>query len=525
MASFSNNSQTLTFLDEDLIGGDTQGADFDFRDFTLPNQSQTQEDHAGSQVSIFKYPCVIVKVTLVTLRIFDADNLPRHSQINGYSNQLNDMGKKISGITSGIGELKFEEDDEEDVLSPNDKELPAHACRYCAIHDPACVVKCNICKKWFCNGRGNTSGSHIVNHLVRARHKEVTLHSEGPLGETVLECYSCGVRNVFVLGFIPAKADSVVVLLCRQPCSAQSSLKDMNWDPEQWKPLIADRCFLGWLVKVPNEQEQMRARLITATQINTLEELWKENEEASYEDLEKPGIDKEPSQVQLRYDDGYQYQNIFGPLVNLEAEYNKRLKESQTQEGIEIRWDVGLNKKVVAYFTLAKIDSDMKLMHGDELRLKYIGNDHLKSWSGIGHVIKLPDNYGEDVGLELKHNSNPPTELTTNFCVDFIWKGTSFNRMQMALKKFAIDENSVSHYIYSRLLGQGRHDGTDDITFRVTNVPKHFSAPNLPDLNRSQVYAVKHAIQRPLSLIQGPPGTGKLMISQERFSESPRTET
>lgn len=37
-------SQTLTFLDEenDLIGADTQGTDFDFRDFTLPSQSQTQ---------------------------------------------------------------------------------------------------------------------------------------------------------------------------------------------------------------------------------------------------------------------------------------------------------------------------------------------------------------------------------------------------------------------------------------------------------------------------------------------------
>lgn len=57
--------------------------------------------------------------------------------------------------------------------------------------------------------------SHIVNHLVRAKCKEVTLHKDGPLGETVLECYNCGCRNVFLLGFIPAKADSVVVLLCR----------------------------------------------------------------------------------------------------------------------------------------------------------------------------------------------------------------------------------------------------------------------------------------------------------------------
>ena len=53
-------------------------------------------------------------------------------------------------------------------------DLPEHACRYCGIHDPASVVFCNICKKWFCNSRGSTSGSHIVNHLVRAKHKEVS---------------------------------------------------------------------------------------------------------------------------------------------------------------------------------------------------------------------------------------------------------------------------------------------------------------------------------------------------------------
>lgn len=121
---------------------------------------------------------------------------------------------KLSGITSAIGELQFEED--EDEIDPaENKDLPPHACRYCGIHEPSTVVMCNICKKWFCNGRGSTSGSHIVNHLVRAKHREVTLHADGPLGETVLECYSCAVRNVFVLGFIPAKSDSVVVLLCR----------------------------------------------------------------------------------------------------------------------------------------------------------------------------------------------------------------------------------------------------------------------------------------------------------------------
>jgi hypothetical protein len=86
---------------------------------------------------------------------------------------------------------------------------------YCGIHNPASVVKCLICSKWFCNSRGNSSASHIVNHLVRAKHKEVILHAESPLGDTIPECYSCGSKNVFMLGFIPAKSDTVVVLLCR----------------------------------------------------------------------------------------------------------------------------------------------------------------------------------------------------------------------------------------------------------------------------------------------------------------------
>jgi len=69
--------------------------------------------------------------------------------------------------------------------------------------------------------------------------------------------------------------------------------------------------------------------------------------------------------------------------------------------------------------------------------------------------------------------------------------------MQTALRRFAVDDNSVSAYIYHRLLG---HD-VEDVLFRC-QLPRHFSAPNLPDLNRSQVYAVRHALQRPLSLIQ-----------------------
>ena len=72
-----------------------------------------------------------------------------------------------------------------------------------------------------------------------------------------------------------------------------------------------------------------------------------------------------------------------------------------------------------------------------------------------------------------------------------------YDRMQAALKTFAVDETSVWGYIYHKLLG---HE-VEDVVIKC-QLPKRFSVPNLPELNHSQVYAVKTVLQRPLSLIQ-----------------------
>lgn len=131
----------------------------------------------------------------------------------------------MMGSMAGDDPLLMGDEAEESSATYDMSALPPHACKYCGIHTPASVVKCNTCSKWFCNAKGATGASHIINHLVRARHKEVQLHADSALGDAVLECYACGGRNVFLLGFIPAKADSVVVLLCRAPC-LHSGLKD-----------------------------------------------------------------------------------------------------------------------------------------------------------------------------------------------------------------------------------------------------------------------------------------------------------
>jgi regulator of nonsense transcripts 1 len=375
----------------------------------------------------------------------------------------------MNDLSSQIDSMGFEED-EEDISNAN-QELPVHACVYCGIHNPACVVRCNVpnCKKWFCNSRGNTSGSHIINHLVRAKHKEVCLHQDSPLGETILECYQCGCRNVFLLGFIPAKTESVVVLLCRDPCASSGGLKDMNWDLSQWHPLIDDRSFLPWLVKIPTEQEQLRARQISAQQINKLEDLWKSNPDAKLEDLSTPGTDDEPNPVCPRYEDAYSYRDIYGPLVNLEAEYDKKMKESQTQEGVTIRWDQGLNKKRVAWFQ-PNSGQELRLVPGDELLLRYPGTDGVtKPWECVGHVVRIQN---EEVALELRSNAGCPIDISRGYCVDFVWKSTSFDRMQMAMRTFAMNEKAMTAYLYHRLLGQE----VPEQPLRVKMPKKNFSS-------------------------------------------------
>lgn len=55
-------------------------------------------------------------------------------------------------------------------------------------------------------------------------------------------------------------------------------------------------------------------------------------------------------------------------MVKLEADYDKKLKESQirpiTQDNMEVRWDKGLNMKTTAYFNMATNDMDVRLLPG-----------------------------------------------------------------------------------------------------------------------------------------------------------------
>ena len=73
----------------------------------------------------------------------------------------------------------------------------------------------------------------------------------------------------------PSSLLSSPSFLLYSPSTVLSPTPHLPRNPSNWQPLIQDRCFLSWLVKIPSEKEQARARQISASQINKLEELWK----------------------------------------------------------------------------------------------------------------------------------------------------------------------------------------------------------------------------------------------------------
>ena len=205
--------------------------------------------------------------------------------------------------------------------------------RYCGVHEAESVVKCIETGQWLCNNKGAASqGSHAVIHLVKSKSKEIELHSENPLGVSTLECYVCGNKNIFLLGFVPLE-ESQVLIVCRMPCLTNQS-NEFKWDANEFSPLVQEKALAEWLVKPSSESILRRARTVTMEQINALEELRKSNPEAKFGDISKKTVEKKLKPVLLHYEDGHEYCDTFLPLIKSEANHDKKVKEMQVMHSI-----------------------------------------------------------------------------------------------------------------------------------------------------------------------------------------------
>ncbi len=252
---------------------------------------------------------------------------------------------------------------------------------------------------------------------------------------------------------------------------------------------------------------------VSSRDVRRLEEAWRKNPEATIDDLDAidaAGEEEDVRETERVYDDGYHFQNVLAPLINMEADRDREMKESLSEGSISLEWDRSLNGRKVAIFKLGHDNDESRVMIGDELtlRLEQAGEflNGGRKFEASGYVKFVMNS---KIHLELRVQ-NVPEKVTTNYIVEFIWKSTSYDRMQDALKTFAVDDKSVSGYIYHAILGHKVEEQELDV-----KVPEaaELDAPNLPSLNESQKAVLESVLKKPFSLIQGPPGTGKTVTS------------
>lgn len=138
-----------------------------------------------------------------------------------------------------------------------------------------------------------------------------------------LECYSSCRTNVFLLGLARAQADSVVLLLCREPCLHAKCLENVSWILDVWQLLIVDGQFLPCLVRVPTEKEMGHWSYILGEEAKELEKLWKTDPCPTLEDRSKPSTVEDLPHARLRYEDGFQFQLVLSAQVKAESENDK----------------------------------------------------------------------------------------------------------------------------------------------------------------------------------------------------------
>ena len=444
-------------------------------------------------------------------RIQDPDKEIENASIKSEDFDLNfltesDNESSQNGNNNNNSNNNIEEDKNENFMDDS-----TIKCAYCSITNQSHLIKCKECNKWFCNGKLDSfSPSHIVFHLTKSKHKEVFLNKKSNLGEMDLECYNCNGKNIFLLGFLQSNEGNSGMFVCREPCLTTCKFDDSKFNKQKWISLINDKQLLDWIVPPPNNDIEIRMnQRVNIRSMSKLEDKWEK--EKLLASQEKPKyIGNYLKSVKLCYNDGQDYLDIYEPLVSAEEEYDRKLKETQKKTNINTKFYKS-GKKTIAKFPYPREDNEIKLVPGDELKITDPKTG--KNFRGFVVEIEIED----IIHLELDmHKSSSKNSLSNeidqlqdgNFTIEFVWKGTSFKRMLDGLYIFVNEENSVSNYIYSKILGHT----VDEKKFNY-NIPKDLSVKGLPKLNYFQTLGIKKALTTPLFLIQGPPGTGKTVTS------------
>ena len=416
------------------------------------------------------------------------------------SEEWDDESQLSGELSNSEGEYGGEEGEEGEEGYMD--ELPEWACAYCQNSDPESVALCVTCGKWFCNSSHKT-GSHIYKHMLLSGHFNIYLHPNGlysQFSDTPISCFNNSSHaNVFGLGIIQHN-QGYYSIICTQCCTDKAGLAELGWDAESWQCIVKNRQIANFIVK---DSQSGTVQRVTDDEIYGLEKMWKAGNDVTLVDYRTQSYlqNVELTEIPPTFANFSEYESVFLPIVELEEISDKEENDTKCIEDVMLRWENGVSNTKLAVFRVDMYDNRNRMSIGQLINLCLPINllDTKDENVYRGKVIQIKN---DEVYIQMIDNELPLSQ-TRGFRVTFCWNGVVYERMKEAIRSLNY-EDSMSPYLFDTIMGKL----TKPKPFPPLNL-KSYTVPGMPELNHSQVTAVKAALENPLTLIQGPPGTGK----------------
>lgn len=245
-------------------------------------------------------------------------------------------------------------------------------CSYCYNSDPASLLQCKICNKWFCNSTELGQGSHIYLHLSLSKHRCVKTTPQSRFHGANLKCSKCKSNNVFDLRYDSRRRGGVPVLMCISNCLSADLISSSAFDDSYWKPVVHDRRFVHDIIPVSQVSQRCPVRL-TFDLIREFESL-----KLTHPNLPIQKVTLKPhkplEQVKDDYESTLEYYNVFEPLLRIEEYEQRQAVQMDGDKHTRVQFFVeegGRSRSVIAKFTIHASEYSRDLKQWDELVLSW----------------------------------------------------------------------------------------------------------------------------------------------------------
>ena len=401
------------------------------------------------------------------------------------------------------------------------------------------LMECGDCGFKFCNEIHENNQSDIFYHFKNSNHNilKVKTNKNYPNKYEVVKCCKCSNNNSFSLFVVKNKENS-------EDFRKKIFCNDHKPKTDNILHIIGKEEKTNYSIKNDkNKKKKSNINNVDKERVRKNQKLIKEFNEAATRKLNK---------VKLKYDNKYDYYQIYKPLIVADYLYTKQIYDNKNEYDINLlvtkneRYYFQIPEDFIEInFDLGRVLKFIEVDKNKKKNEKEKDEDH-EPFQFVGVVTNLY--FNEDAQLydiwimPINKHITTLKGHTGSFKIKEEFCKIPYTRMLDALDLFQSDENddenggAVSLNLVRRILGQ--YPTKEDIDKKNSEVLENFemfkkkeerdlcslfddknslkietSIDNYGELNESQISSIKNVFSNVLNLIQGPPGTGKTFLS------------